>query len=120
MIQRPKTQLVRTVFLWCWIAQSSQAFVAVSSRLFSCFSLQAQTLTTADLGSTTESRENYDIVKVDLDDGRDYPIYIGTGYSEDEGELLMSKENPGHLLKDQPTHSLTRGIFLTVRQLPVS
>jgi hypothetical protein len=40
---------------------------------------------TADLGSTTLSTENYDIVKVDLEDGRDYPIYIGTGYSEEEG-----------------------------------
>lgn len=39
-----------------------------------------------ELGSTTFSRDNYDEVKVDLDDGRDYPIYIGTGYSEEEGE----------------------------------
>jgi hypothetical protein len=38
------------------------------------------------LGSTTEHCENYDIVKVDLDDGRDYPIYIGTGYSDAQGE----------------------------------
>lgn len=37
------------------------------------------------LGSTTEHRDNYDIVKVDLDDGRDYPIYLGTGYSDTEG-----------------------------------
>lgn len=39
-----------------------------------------------ELGSTTFARDNYDEVKVDLDDGRDYPIYIGTGYSEEEGE----------------------------------
>ena len=48
------------------------------------------------LGSTTVSKENYDIVSVDLDDGRDYPIYIGTGYSEDEGtyvrKLLVLKD----------------------------
>ena len=43
----------------------------------------------ADLGSTTIQTENYDIVKVDLDEGRDYPIYIGTGYSEQEGVFLM-------------------------------
>jgi hypothetical protein len=46
------------------------------------------TTTAADvalLGSTTVSKEHYDIVSVDLDDGRDYPIYIGTGYSEEEG-----------------------------------
>lgn len=40
-----------------------------------------------DLGSSTVAKENYDIVKVDLDDGRDYPIYIGTGYSDEEGEF---------------------------------
>lgn len=39
-----------------------------------------------EAGCTTESRENYDIVKVDLSDGRDYPIYIGTGYEDREGE----------------------------------
>ena len=38
-----------------------------------------------DLGSSTIAKENYDVVKVDLDDGRDYPIYIGTGYSDEEG-----------------------------------
>jgi hypothetical protein len=42
------------------------------------------------LGSTTEHRDNYDIVKVDLDDGRDYPIYIGTGYSDAEGACFSS------------------------------
>jgi len=28
---------------------------------------------------------NYDIVKVDLTGGRDYPIYIGAGFSDEEG-----------------------------------
>jgi hypothetical protein len=37
------------------------------------------------LGSKTIHKENYDIVNVDLDDGRDYPIYIGTGYDDEEG-----------------------------------
>lgn len=40
---------------------------------------------TEEAGCTTESKENYDIVKVDLSDGRDYPIYIGTGYEDKEG-----------------------------------
>ena len=44
-----------------------------------------------EAGCTTESKENYDIVKVDLSDGRDYPIYIGTGYQDQEGE----KRNEG-------------------------
>jgi len=37
------------------------------------------------IGSETIHKESYDIVKVDLDDGRDYPIYIGTGFDEKEG-----------------------------------
>ena len=32
----------------------------------------------------------YDIVKVDLDDGRDYPIYIGAEFDEAEGEQGLS------------------------------
>jgi len=37
------------------------------------------------------SDAHYDVVRVDLDDGRDYPIYIGAGYSETEaGEMLRS------------------------------
>lgn len=41
-----------------------------------------------DAGFTTISTDKYDIVKVDLDDGRDYPIYIGTGYEDEEGTLI--------------------------------
>jgi hypothetical protein len=40
---------------------------------------------TADDASTVIHMDHYDIVKVDLDNGRDYPIYIGTGYSSQEG-----------------------------------
>lgn len=40
------------------------------------------------LGSTTVNMDHYDIVKVDLADGRDYPIYIGTEYSDEEGEFM--------------------------------
>jgi 3-dehydroquinate synthase len=38
-----------------------------------------------DAGFTTVTTDKYDIVKVDLDNGRDYPIYIGTGYDDQEG-----------------------------------
>lgn len=38
-----------------------------------------------DAGFTTVATDKYDIVKVDLEDGRDYPIYIGTGYDDEEG-----------------------------------
>jgi hypothetical protein len=36
-------------------------------------------------GSTVVQMDHYDVVTVDLDAGRDYPIYIGTGYSDEEG-----------------------------------
>lgn len=39
--------------------------------------------------SSTSSATDYDTVKVDLSDGRDYPIYIGAGFSDQEGESLM-------------------------------
>jgi len=41
------------------------------------------------LGSTTVHKEHYDVVTVDLDDGRDYPIYIGTSYSDQEGVFVV-------------------------------
>jgi hypothetical protein len=49
---------------------------------------------TVDLGSAVRSTEYYDIVKVDLENGRDYPIYIGTGYSEEEGAWLFITTRP--------------------------
>ena len=49
-------------------------------------------LAASTMGSTTGSttvvtsqNHPYDVVKVDLEDGRDYPIYIGTDYSDEEG-----------------------------------
>ena len=53
----------------------SHAFVpmAASSRPFALTKLSSSTVT------------DYDIVKVDLSDGRDYPIYIGAGFSDEEG-----------------------------------
>lgn len=43
----------------------------------------------AAIGSTTVSTDHYDIVTVDLDNDRDYPIYIGTGYSDQEGTVYV-------------------------------
>lgn len=39
--------------------------------------------TTGDV-QRVESEDNYDVVKVDLTDGRDYPIYIGTSYTDEQ------------------------------------
>ena len=84
--------------LTCFLSLSQLAGIAsafsvsgapIGQRLQS--SMKAATI---DFGCTTTSTENYDIVKVDLDDGRDYPIYIGTGYSEQEGTEHYPKSQP--------------------------
>ena len=35
------------------------------------------------------SSHDHDVVRVDLDDGRDYPMYIGANFDDKEGELLL-------------------------------
>ena len=37
----------------------------------------------------------HDVVKVDLSDGRDYPIYIGTGYTDDEASEMLTSHIHG-------------------------
>jgi len=45
----------------------------------------------ADQQQVVNDSCNYDIVTVDFDDGRDYPIYIGTSYSDEQiSEMLTS------------------------------
>lgn len=47
----------------------------------------------------SSTKTDYDVVKVDLSDGRDYPIYIGAGFSEEEaGEMLRSHINGNRAL----------------------
>lgn len=36
--------------------------------------------------ASSATKTDYDVVKVDLSDGRDYPIYIGAGFTEEEGK----------------------------------
>jgi 3-dehydroquinate synthase len=38
---------------------------------------------------------NYDVVTVDLADGRDYPIYIGTGYSDEQVSQMLTSHIGG-------------------------
>jgi hypothetical protein len=35
--------------------------------------------------ASSATKTDYDVVKVDLSDGRDYPIYIGAGFTDEEG-----------------------------------
>lgn len=61
------------------LSLTSQAFIPASSRSrHLLFPL-----------SSTSAATDYDTVKVDLSDGRDYPIYIGAGFSDEEGESIM-------------------------------
>lgn len=46
-------------------------------------------VTTVPPLQVTASSTEYDIVKVDLTDGRDYPIYIGSDFSDDEASALL-------------------------------
>ena len=43
----------------------------------------------------TSTATEYDIVKVDLTDGRDYPIYIGSDFSNDEASQLLQQHVVG-------------------------
>lgn len=75
------------ISLFCTVAalllSSIHSFTPSSARM------PAPRTSTTQLASTTETTE-YDVVKVDLADGRDYPIYIGAGFSEEEGTELHS------------------------------
>lgn len=37
----------------------------------------------------TEIKTSYDVVRVDLDEGRDYPIYIGSDFSDEEAAAMI-------------------------------
>ncbi|KAI2505516.1 3-dehydroquinate synthase [Fragilaria crotonensis] len=64
---------------------TSQAFIPASSRSrHQLFPL-----------SSTSAATDYDTVKVDLSDGRDYPIYIGAGFSDEEASKLLQSHVKG-------------------------
>lgn len=44
---------------------------------------------------TIVSSENYDVVRVDLEDGRDYPIYIGTSYTDAQTADMLASHIQG-------------------------
>lgn len=67
-----------------------QSFVAIPLRSWRSTDYSRRRLylsASEDTGSVTVSYDKYDVVKVDLSDDRDYPIYIGTGYEDQEGEF---------------------------------
>jgi hypothetical protein len=60
--------------LWLTLITTCHAFLQISSNYPSKSTLSSAVV-------------DYETVKVDLTDGRDYPIYIGAGFSETEGEF---------------------------------
>jgi 3-dehydroquinate synthase len=45
--------------------------------------------------SSINTETNYDVVKVDLSNGRDYPIYIGTSYSDEQASAMLTSHVHG-------------------------
>lgn len=82
-----------------FVTNTAKAGATSSKSIQSCNtafirpSANAQCSTT-NLGMSaveTQTDSAYDVVKVDLSDGRDYPIYIGDGFDDEEaGKLLRS------------------------------
>ena len=76
------------------ITSNKKNGLIASSRIKQCFMSTTDTDTEsadATTDTTTINKESYDIVKVDLSQGRDYPIYIGDGFNDEEaGKLLRS------------------------------
>jgi hypothetical protein len=75
-------------------SSSSSSASSGSARISATDKPEVNPSTENDLGELEGSRlvrmGHYDVVTVDLEDGRDYPIYIGTGYTENEGAVTRS------------------------------
>ncbi|KAG7354582.1 3-dehydroquinate synthase [Nitzschia inconspicua] len=73
--------------------------ISSSSRKMSSLAVSASsssTSTSTSGTSTSSNNDNYDIVHVDLSDGRDYPIYIGTSYSDEQASSMLSSHVHGN------------------------
>mmetsp|Transcript_60902 Transcript_60902/g.92004 ORF Transcript_60902/g.92004 Transcript_60902/m.92004 type:complete len:426 (-) Transcript_60902:17-1294(-) len=66
-----------------------------SSFAFQTKPVFASKSSSASLSMASDDDKNYDIVTVDLADGRDYPIYIGTGYTDDQIGDVLAKHIEG-------------------------
>mmetsp|Transcript_608 Transcript_608/g.1415 ORF Transcript_608/g.1415 Transcript_608/m.1415 type:complete len:435 (-) Transcript_608:85-1389(-) len=67
------------------------AFVPSSVHQGATVGVGSNAASATTLGMAESSSDSYDVVKVDLDDERDYPIYIGAEFDEAEaGKILRS------------------------------
>jgi len=73
---------VWSICSWTLLASSSTAFVPTLSKI----NVGSTFVTKSGIQSSMKmSEDSHDVVRVDLDDGRDYPIYIGADFDEIEG-----------------------------------
>lgn len=73
-----------STYLWTLLSTSSTAFAFVPSVSQSNAATAFVTKSSMKT-SLAMSEDAFDVVRVDLDDGRDYPIYIGAEFDADKG-----------------------------------
>lgn len=88
--------IAATSTLLLLLSQFTTSFSTTSPliNLSSSSQISPSALQVAASTPTTTSTD-YDIVKVDLTDGRDYPIYIGSDFTDDEASTLLRKHIHG-------------------------
>lgn len=86
-----------------WLIASTSLIIAELSSSFTSplqfISNQRQlssVATISPLVTASSSTTEYDIVKVELTDDRDYPIYIGSAFSDDESSSLLQSHIHGN------------------------
>mmetsp|Transcript_19141 Transcript_19141/g.29011 ORF Transcript_19141/g.29011 Transcript_19141/m.29011 type:complete len:427 (-) Transcript_19141:170-1450(-) len=77
-----------------WLIATSILLSAATTTAFTSRNVSSRriaTIPTLLLSSTADTpvSTQYDVVKVDLTDGRDYPIYIGSDFTDDEAAALI-------------------------------
>ena len=82
--------LATSTLLFPHIATS---FTPPTNNMNNQLSMNPRSTAATTLASSTATE--YDIVKVDLTDGRDYPIYIGSNIPDDEASTLLRKHIHG-------------------------
>ncbi|GKZ01532.1 hypothetical protein MPSEU_001103800 [Mayamaea pseudoterrestris] len=92
---RPICAWALTLWMLASCIHDASAFANVNSSKRQSLGV-ARAAAASDLGSTVVSKHHYDVVKVDLEDGRDYPIYIGTKFANDEAASILQSHIHGN------------------------
>merc|ERR1719464_97356 len=77
-----------------WLVAAG-ALLAGSASAFTASPVRAPRQARAAASLNVATTSDYEIVKVDLDEGRDYPIYIGADYSDEEASSLLQSHVKG-------------------------